>query len=320
MAVAIATIVILAVYYGVVYQFGRVTAGQRQTGLQQDADNAVYWIELVLREGSWAYLDGDAANSLTVDNFAEGLQKRIYVDGTRLLVDSAGQTHQVVDNLSELTFSVYLDRVDYELAVTDGSDTVRLSSSKQLRNVPCVGLWHFSEGSGDVTYDTSANNNNAALYGASWTSGQAGRGLRFDGIDDCLRVPDNPDLDSGQRIAVGAAVQPEGSGPRTIIARQAASGERIHVYLDAGAIHYAFGSAMDVASDSLSWQSGQWHEICVQHDGPAGRIHFYRDGQKVGSATGSLPPLDDGDLWIGSRGGTGDFWDGKLDEVRFASY
>ena len=317
---AISAIVVLAVYYGVIYRFGRVAQDQHRVGLQRDADNAAYWIELVLREGSWAYLDSEGTDSLTVDNFSQSLQKRIYADGARLLVDAEGTTHEVIDNLQNLDFSVYMDRVEYELTVAEDEETVTLGSTKQFRNLSCVGLWHFSEGTGGMTYDMSANNNSVAIYGPSWVPGFVGFGLSFDGVDDYLEVPDNPDLQSGQRIAIGAAVRTNSGGLQSILSRESPGGTRVRLYLNGDDLHYAFGDSRDVSAGSLTWNAEQWYEVCVQHDGPAGRVHFYRNGNKVGSATGSLPAMNDGDLYIGSRGGTSEFWDGSLDEVRFSSY
>jgi hypothetical protein len=46
-----------------------------------------------------------------------------------------------------------------------------------------VSLWKFDEGSGGTAYD-SASDNDGTIYGASWTTGQIGGALDFDGSND----------------------------------------------------------------------------------------------------------------------------------------
>jgi len=48
--------------------------------------------------------------------------------------------------------------------------------------------WHFDEGSGNIAYDSSGNNNHATIYGATWVDGKFGKALSFDGVDDYVKV------------------------------------------------------------------------------------------------------------------------------------
>ena len=52
-----------------------------------------------------------------------------------------------------------------------------------------VAKWHFDEGSGSVLKDSSGNGNDGVIYGATWVDGKYGYGLRFDGVDDKVRLP-----------------------------------------------------------------------------------------------------------------------------------
>ncbi len=47
-----------------------------------------------------------------------------------------------------------------------------------------VGWWTFNDGSGGTAADASGNGNNGTVDGASWTTGQLGGALSFDGADD----------------------------------------------------------------------------------------------------------------------------------------
>jgi len=323
----IGTAVTLGAFGIALYLLGRTHAGQHSVELRRDADLAAYWIELTAREGSWVYLEGDGDDSLVVQNFLRGWTKRVYADGAALLVEDQGGTHEVIHTLSSLHFRPHLGLVDYDLEVGRDKDLFSLSSSKALRNVRYQGIWHFSEGSGSVAYDDSPFNNNAAIFGASWSAGPEGTALWFDGVDDYLFVPDTDDLDSGRRIAFSAQVQGGNFGPaRTIINRNASDsgGGFFWLYIRGNKIRYAFnaGTPVTVASRTLSWQAGRWYDVYVQHDGLTGRVHFYRDGLKVGEAAhaGTLVPVSTGAAYIGSYQGTSSFWKGGLDEVKFASF
>jgi len=60
-----------------------------------------------------------------------------------------------------------------------------------------VSWWRFDEGTGSVAYDdpTYGNGNHGTIYGASWTSGEIGDALNFDGVNDYVNVADDNTLD-----------------------------------------------------------------------------------------------------------------------------
>jgi parallel beta-helix repeat protein len=57
-----------------------------------------------------------------------------------------------------------------------------------------IGCWHFDENSGNITYDSSGNNNHGKIYGASRTNGINNNGLKFDGQNDYVIINDTPTL------------------------------------------------------------------------------------------------------------------------------
>jgi len=322
----IALIIVSAIYASYVYFFKEVEKGEKKTALQRDADVAAYWIELAMREASWAYLDGETDDSVVAENLIDGWQKRIYADSGTLIVSSDGNELEVLDSLSYIHFYPRLDRVEYELELAEGVNTFGLRSSMTFRNMRYRGLWDFSEGSGDIAFDDSAFNNNAAIYGASWTGGKVGSALAFDGTEDYLMVPDNDDLDSGRRVGFSAWVRANSfAAPHTIINRNTRDTSHgfFLFYIQGNKIRYSFstpGSIVNTKSNNLSWQAGKWYEVVVQHDDVQRRVHFYRDGVKVGesSYTGAMTPVTSGDLFIGAYQGSDDLWSGALDEVKFA--
>ena len=65
-----------------------------------------------------------------------------------------------------------------------GSDT---SLSPFLHGL--VGAWKFNEGGGTTAYDSSGNDNDGTIYGASWVDGKVGKALSFDGDNDYVEIP-----------------------------------------------------------------------------------------------------------------------------------
>jgi hypothetical protein len=54
--------------------------------------------------------------------------------------------------------------------------------------------WHFDEGLGTTAYDSSGNNNNGRIYGATWIDGKFGKALNFNGSNNYVSIPDNSSL------------------------------------------------------------------------------------------------------------------------------
>ncbi len=57
-----------------------------------------------------------------------------------------------------------------------------------------IGYWKFDEGSGTIAYDSVGDNHGILLNGSSWTTGQVGGALSFDGIDDYVDCGDSSNL------------------------------------------------------------------------------------------------------------------------------
>ena len=52
-----------------------------------------------------------------------------------------------------------------------------------------AGYWKFNEGTGTTAADSSGNENNGTIDGATWAAGKYGNGLSFDGVDDYVSIP-----------------------------------------------------------------------------------------------------------------------------------
>jgi len=326
-AIGLVAVIVAGACAVLVFLWSTSDRGGSVADQQAGAALGAYSIELAIRGGGWAYTEGGADSPLVVEDPPEGWRKRILLQGTDLVVETDGSPETIAGGIQALNFRPFLDRVDYELVATRATKPYPMVSSKVLRNAVHRGFWRFSEGSGDIAYDDSPANNNAAVVGAEWVSGPAGPALAFDGLDDYVYTPDNDDLDSGGKVAYGALVRVgEAATPRTIINRgtQAPDAGFFWVYVQGGRISYSFstGAVVTVSSETLGWAPNTWYEVGVQHDAAAREVRFLRDGAVVGRSgyAGAMLPVTSGTTYVGSYQGTDAFWRGELDEVRFLSF
>jgi len=100
---------------------------------------------------------------------------------------------------------IVLDPGDYPETcnVTTRADAVGINDG-------LVGYWSFDEGSGTTVYDSSGNHNDGTINGATWTGGQFGKALSFDGIDYNVTVPGSPSLNNiSDAVTIAAWVKLE---------------------------------------------------------------------------------------------------------------
>jgi len=109
----------------------------------------------------------------------------LYVDGSSDATPVA-ETDLNTDTIKDLEWGVNgahtvflngdLDEIRiYNEAVTSGNVTInfnrgRIGQPQPYSQTDLVAWWHVDEGSGNVTYDETVNNNDGTIYGATWSS------------------------------------------------------------------------------------------------------------------------------------------------------
>lgn len=79
----------------------------------------------------------------------------------------------------------------------------------QSGDFPVPVLWlKFGKNTGDKAKDSSPEGNDGTIYGATWVEGYLGPGLDFDGLDDYVRVEDDPSLRLRSALTVIARIKP----------------------------------------------------------------------------------------------------------------
>ena len=67
-----------------------------------------------------------------------------------------------------------------------------------------VAYWTLDEGSGNSVYDTSGNDNNGTINGATWGDGKYGKALQFNGQDNYVEVPSSDSLEIDENVTIAA--------------------------------------------------------------------------------------------------------------------
>ena len=193
-----------------------------------------------------------------------------------------------------------------------------------------VGAWHFDEGNGTITHDTSGEENDGTLYDANttnddgntppqWIDGKFGKALSFDGVDDYVDV--NLPSSSFQTI----------HGPITIelwFKANSLSGDKrlfSDNCMEIGIWHSSstiYGRAYsDISGGTIS--TGQWYHAVLTHAHPNGlnntEIKFYINGELKGQTTWTITTEDgylDNPFHIGADTCAGTYFNGLIDEGR----
>ncbi|HYZ48216.1 MAG TPA: DUF2341 domain-containing protein [Sphingomonas sp.] len=170
-------------------------------------------------------------------------------------------------------------------------------------------VYHFGEGPGQPSADSTANGNNAQNGPPGVNDSSAiGRGARFPG-QGAVTVAPTPSLaiPAGSPFTLTLWVKPDQlAGEQAVFAR----GPMI-LGLNAGTPFVAIGAGRASATTAL--KQGEWAHLAVVADG--GTVRIYVNGVEAGAASTALPALD-GPLSIG--GADGRPFTGEIDEVRLS--
>jgi len=192
-----------------------------------------------------------------------------------------------------------------------------------------VAHWTFDESSGTIAHD-SAGNNDGAIHGAIWTSGQLGNALELDGFNDYVSVQNSPALNITGDITVSAWVYFERGGTGQNGSEQAI----VTKCVSNGARNNPFDFRTDKATEpqltlvradpfehdyvysTKHISIDEWHHVVaiVENNIP----DFYVDGVITGKTVAAFTRTPTGNtnpLLIGRRD-DGLYFNGRIDDVR----
>jgi len=190
-----------------------------------------------------------------------------------------------------------------------------------------VGWWNFDNepvlnqfrdlSGGGNTGSCTAPGCPAPVDGVPGTRGTA---LRFDGVDDVVRVPHSASLNITGAITIGAWIRRNVVDRRDDIIHKIDGGYNVHIIPNVDLNKILFnaqdsgGTWRAVLSNPNAVVNTEWHHVAVSYERPTAR--FYVNGQPWGTAVRDfdMRPTS-GELTIGSMG-PWVFFLGTLDDVR----
>jgi len=196
-----------------------------------------------------------------------------------------------------------------------------------------AGYWKLDDGSGTSATDASTNGNTGTLTnGPTWTTGQIGGAVSFDGTNDMIAITDSAVLDTGgvgswcnwfytdtnqSGVNTGFSHNTGGGTYAVIGSYLTSSSGALAGYVRIAGVAY---SATTPVYSSGYW-NGAWHHVCTTFDKnlSSGRLKLYVDGVIAGSNNAASGDIDAGitpviGAWKNS--GPFEYFNGDTDEVR----
>ncbi|WP_327584918.1 DNRLRE domain-containing protein [Nonomuraea sp. NBC_00507] len=186
------------------------------------------------------------------------------------------------------------------------------------------GHWRMDEGQGTVAGD-AANAHPVTLYGATWTTGRIGAGLK---LANAYAQTAGPITDTSRNFTVTAwARLTSNAGTATLVTQE---GTRTGAFAlqysktdDRWALTRAGTDADNAATvralSAAAPRLNEWTHLAGVYDSAAGQISLYVNGRPEGTAAIAQPWNATGPLTIGRgkvNGAASDYWPGDVDEVR----
>jgi hypothetical protein len=190
--------------------------------------------------------------------------------------------------------------------------------------VGLVAALGFNAGSGTTAADSSGNGNTGTLNATTtWTaSGRFGSALVFNGTSSSVTVADTNTLDLTTGMTLEAWVYPtvQPSSWRTIVAKEQTSGLPYFLHAGSSSSNRPATGALIAGTEPQLFggtrlAANAWVHLAATYDGANQRL--FVNGVQVSSRalTGSIT-VSTGPLRIGGNGVWGEYFQGRIDEVR----
>lgn len=177
-----------------------------QLEIEEPLEILDYPSTLALHPGETEYFNFTVENSASVDYpviFSFSLDNLTYQES---YVAFSNQIYKVAPGAQNLTawLSVKADAPPINATLT-------ITFEREIYLQGLVGYWRLDEGSGTTAGDSSGNNNNGIIYGATWVDGKIEKALNFDGNDDYISIAHSPSLEFSDSVTVAGWIKIEGT-------------------------------------------------------------------------------------------------------------
>src|SRR3989441_808225 len=222
----------------------------------------------------------------------------------------------------------------YQVAAFDAAGNVSaLSASASATTLPPppadiasgLGLYYrFDEGAGSLANDSSGNGNTGSLLGGTtWTAGQLGQALNFDGVSGNLTDSTTTGLNLSATLTIAAWIKPSDVSAtcgcnRTLVVKGAAGLRGYGANLINGRLNFIKVGSADVAS-SVLLSAGTWQHVAITWNAATSEATFYINGalaQTIINSSVASAPLDTDKLSVSLWLNGGSYFAGAMDELR----
>jgi hypothetical protein len=191
-----------------------------------------------------------------------------------------------------------------------------------------IAQWHLDESSGTGALDASGGGNNGTLVGgSSWTTGQFGQALYFDGATqffygaNSITAPDVFTMELWFKTNTTSGGRLIGFGNSQIT--NSGNYDR-HVYMtNSGQLYFGvYPNSVQTVNTAASYNDGAWHHVAATLSGAG--MFLYVDGSLAGSNVGVTSGQAYSGWWRVAEDNlsgwtnqpTSNFFNGTIDEVR----
>lgn len=226
--------------------------------------------------------------------------------------------------LADFQFNDLFSGVTAQITVQDGLTGLNRASPPDA-GTPA--LWQFEEGVGAASR-SSYNGGNPATFlnGASFGTGQWGKGLQLDGVNDYASVAHAGNINLSGAITVSAWIKPGATlSADTAIVNKGAANFGWSLEYKAGQLVFAAlnGTALTCGTNAAcapaTLSAGAWSHVVGTFDN-VNTLSLYLNGQLLTSiGYGGGIGINSDPLLMGSRLGTSNFFNGVIDDVRLSN-
>jgi hypothetical protein len=187
------------------------------------------------------------------------------------------------------------------------------------------GHWRLDEGTGTSAADLSGTGNIGTLTSASWSAGKVNNAVSFNGTTSYVNMGSSSSLEATDALTLSAWIFPTGPGSDntvggTIINKE---GEYELFRLPDGSIRWVLANTnpgWTMVNTGATAPLNRWTHVAVVYSNSS--VRTYINGVLVHTYAGAGPIVDnihpsDDDFRIGGRQAWNQFFQGKIDEVRF---
>jgi hypothetical protein len=192
---------------------------------------------------------------------------------------------------------------------------------RRLHDKSLVLYLPFDKDDGSYARDRSGYNNHGTIYGATRVAGKFGNALSFDGIDDCVKVPDAPVLNpSVLTVCAWVRLSAYSSTFQSIVNKGSGGATRYQLRVDPTPTNLFEISVGDGTTFTMVYSTtvpalGSWYFVAATADGSVVKIYVNGVLENYKSQTAPITPVAQF-LVVGARDDAKQWFNGLIDEVR----